>query len=310
MSELWDSLSLGPFPSTDHLVRGSWAPLYFEPIPGSGERLTIAIAVVGQTGFEVVTANRLSALGCLFPNDVDRLEFFVRTAIEAITADVKLRGIEALTSPRIPMSGVYLGPPQESLGESLKDIAETWIKKSSSLATHGEEPSDEQNLSNEAPALPLRRLRKMDKLPLVVYDGVIEKAPLLSAYFREDIREHRVRRRGYPNSIDYCGRNIVANFCTLHAARISAVRVDHTLKPPLWDLRAYRDKHPIYKEASFELHVQRPASYDTQFTENQHRKVAQVLANLQIEAKLAEITLRPYSTVDEIVGRIIEAEAA
>ena len=310
MSNLWASLSLGPFPSTDHLVRGSWAPLYFEPIPGSGERLTIAIAVVGQTGFEVVAASRLSALGCLFPNDVDRLEFFVRAAIEAVTADVKLRGMEALTSPNSPMGGVYLGKPQESLGDSLKSIAESWLRKSSSLASHGEEQFEEQSLHNEAPVAPPRRLRTLDNLPLVIYDGVVEKMPLLSAYFRDDIRERRTRRRGYPNGIDYCGRKIVANFCTLHAARISVTRVNQTLKPPLWDLRSYRDKHPMYNQASFELHVQRPAAYDTQFTDNEHRKVAQVLANLELEADLAEIILRPYSTAEEIIGRIIEAEAA
>lgn len=308
MSNVWTRL--GQFPSTDHLVRGSWAPLYFEPIPGSGERLTIAIVVVGQAGAEVVVANRISALGCLFPNDVERLEFFVRTAVEAIEADVNLRGMEALTRPRSPMSGIYLGEPRESLGESIKDIATSWLKKSSSLMSNEQQDIQEQLLEDVDYLAPPIAMRSRDHLPLIVYDGVVKKMPFLATYFREDIQEGRTQRRSQHDSIDYCGRNIVVNFYTLRASRLSVSRVHSMLKPPLWDLNAYRNKSPSYLNASFEMHVQRPASYDTQFTQNEHRRVAQVLASLEIEARMANITLRPYSSAAQMVDRIIEAEAA
>lgn len=310
MTKSLTGLNIGSFPSTDHLMRGKWAPIYFEPIPGSGERLTIAIIVVGNSGFEIVVADRLSALGCMYPNDYERVHFFVRAAIETVRASVEKRGLEVLMSGSVPMSGVYLGKAREGMGDNLKSIAETWLHKSSSLVSHGYEEAQIQDIDKADPVEVPRVAHAQDRLPLVVYDGVMKKNPFLSSYFRTDIREGLARRPRHASGIDYCGKKLVANFCTLRAARASVSYVNNTLKPPLWDLRAFRDTHSEFSRASFELHIQSPASYDTQFTEREHRRAAEALANLHYEAKKADITLRSYTSPAEIVGRIIELEAA
>jgi len=315
MSDFWINLSMGgedDFPTDKDLVRGKWAPLYFEPIPGSGERLTIAAIVVGNDGFEIVAANRLSALGCLYPEDVDRLNFFVRAAIDAVREDLSIRGIEVITKPQPPMTGIYFGKARECMGNTLLAIAKSWLSRSSSLMSLQEE-IEGRLLQEEIQPIHenfLKR-REPDKLPLIVYDRVFHLEPALSINFHPDIRAGRnrtARRRGSTISIDYDGRNIVANFCTLKAANAS--QAPRIIKPQLWDLTIHRRTTRRSQGISHELLVQRPAPYDTQFTDKQHQSVATALVELELQAQKGGIILRPFTTPEEMVRRVIEAEAA
>jgi hypothetical protein len=48
-----EALTLGALPGAGRYT-GHWWPIYLEPVPGSGERMTVAIIVVGDSGERVV----------------------------------------------------------------------------------------------------------------------------------------------------------------------------------------------------------------------------------------------------------------
>lgn len=113
--------------------RGQWAPLYLEPIPGSGERITFAVALLGPDGSPHIER--------LLRPDVLRLMYGPKARHLAAMFDMVEQDVRAALSARIPvqpsLQGFFLGSFRTGLGQSQADLIDQGRVMSASLATRG-----------------------------------------------------------------------------------------------------------------------------------------------------------------------------
>ena len=304
------SLNLSGFPSSGSEIRANWAPVYLEPIMGSGERLTIGLAVVSDDTYTVLSANKLSRFQCLYGKSGADVEFLAEAALDALRLDISERGLDALTEPHPPVAGLHIGEIREGAGTTVDAIALAWLPGLSSLVSASDQFASISKPvgahTHEEAALPTR-----DQLPKRVAEEVIALRPGLVDFFRTELRPDGHARKitkGHKVTIDYVGAKIVANFCTLYGYKPSQAARD--IKHRLWDLKVDRDgsgKLPgFYRD--HELLVFRPANDDPNYTDKQLENVSEALEELKSQADQEDIRLRPLVSVKDIAKHILNAE--
>lgn len=101
---------------------GHWAAFYYEPIPTSGERLTIAVAAWDAEGHSI----EQTIPRCLFPHAMQSM-------IELLLAGTKRQfeegGIEAVAMP-----GIFVGSVRRGMGSDRADVLRQGISLTSSIA--------------------------------------------------------------------------------------------------------------------------------------------------------------------------------
>ncbi|WP_235756523.1 hypothetical protein [Paracoccus salsus] len=296
------------FPRWRDEVRAKWAPLVFSPIPGSYERLVVACAVVGPGSHHVQVGNQLSRLGCLYGAEAEIISSAVYHLVNSLAEDIKQRGIEALLEPRLALEGAELGRVREAAGQSVESIAHDWLATLSSF--HIAPKKDADILLRAAHSLSDAKSR-VDSLPIMVFDSLSKKHLELSAYFSEDIRNGRVRRRrnsAFEVTIDFSGKKLVANFATLGAGGVSASAGN--IKERLWDLKVDRERDKSKKVRAHELIIKLPDDDHPELTDRKRQNFSAVLSSLEAQADEAEMRLRSFTSVRSISEHIEKREAA
>lgn len=306
-----DRLSTAAFPAFKRSIRAQWAPMIFEPIAGSYERLVIGVAVVSDSGFHLELANALDRLYCLYSDNALGAAYAIQLSAEQLRQDLAERGVRALTEPRPSISGVAIGECRTAEGESLEKIGASWMSTLSSLYDDTAKRPDDIEQEQSADVVDLRD-GGGDRLPTMVLGYVAEHRQGLVHFFSSDLREGRKRRmagRSHVVLIDFAGSHLVANFGTLRAGGIaSSVNL---IKRRLWDLKVDRDKDvsPILVR-QHEMILQAPPSDDPQISAKQHSNIKEALEALEEQADQEELRLRAMPTVSAIGKYVLQAEAA
>jgi hypothetical protein len=305
------AFDINRIPSFDKSVRAKWAPVVLEPIAGSYERLVVAVAVVGPSGFHIEAANALERLICLYADGAEGVAYAIKLSVEQLNIDLARRSIEALTNPIPAITGVQILDCREAEGRTLKDIGVSWMLSLSSLY---KADSEEAVLAEDIPAFIAseERERGGDRLPILIFDYVKDQKATFARYFSPEVQQGRRRRPAGKNHeviIDFAGSKLVANFGTLQAGGVG--RSVTQIKRRLWDLKVDRDdvSNQVFGRRH-ELILQAPRDSDPQFSERQHQQVREALAALERQADQEELRLRALSSVEEIGNHIIELEAA
>jgi hypothetical protein len=297
------------FPQLTRRVRAKWAPLLLAPIMGSPERLVIGVAAVSDEGFHIETANALRRLKCLYGEDADTAIFTAEAAMDALRVDITGRGVKALLEPVVTFSGVLVGPVNDGEATTVQQIARVWMTSLSSL--YQEEMGSRIELLREEATQQADGGGFTDRLPSLVLKYVADRRPGLEAFFNEDIRETRPRRRKRPKPhgviIDFAGSRLVANFGTLVAAnRVPSV---DKIKRRIFDLIVGRDTEAkSMAPRSREMIVQHPAADDPQVGARQSSEIAEALQALSYQAGTENIAFVPMTTVPLIGDHILRAE--
>jgi len=303
------SLLEADFPTNVGFVRANWAPLLLRPILGSPEQFVIGVAAVNEEGFFLERANSFARLNCLFSGEASSAILAAQAALDALEIDLSSRARAAIAEYHPIFSGVAVGELSEAEGQSLRNIACSWMAALSSIYSQSPEIKTVSNALATSEVAEVSRLR--DRLPALVLDYVISKRPGLDKFFSEEIREQHVRRRANASAvyIDFAGSNLVANFGTLSANQ-HAASVDR-IKRRLWDLKVDRDneKGGLAKR-DHEMIVQHPSKNDPQFTEKQFDRISEALLSLEQQADQEEIRLRALNTIDQIGEHLLQKEAA
>lgn len=308
------ALSLADFPQPTDAVRASWAPIFIEPLAGSGERLTVAVVAANTDNFFVARANRLDRLKCLYGNEAQGIEFAIDVSLDAYDSMLAEVGLSAMRDPEWIFASIHLGQIRDGAGNSVEEIARQWLAYSSSFhdqPTPGliAKTAELRGFGSEDLA-PVSVIR--DRLPKLVHDYVVERQPRLSKAFSDvsiQVAQGRRRRKSHEVNIDFYGAKIVANLGTLVAGGIGT-SVEH-LKRKMWDLKVARDQHgsPLL-HLRHEMLVQHPANDDPQLSQRQLDNLNEALSELERQADLEQLRLRPLTTVREIGEHILRAEAA
>lgn len=302
------TLTSSDFPSFRTSVRARWAPVLLEPISGSYERLVVAVAVVGATGFHIEQANALDRLRCLYTTAADGMAWAVEVTGDHLRDELARRGENAVAGIVPLLTGFQIGEWREAEGESLSSIGAGWMRALSSLykadkAVGEVEPDFAGSMSDEISAASL------DKLPDLVLDYVSEHQSGLVHFFNQQIRKRQRRRRSFDVLIDFAGSRLVANFGTLRASSLTP-SIDN-VKHRLWDLKVERDADTGkmgYRQ--HEMIVQVPLLGDPQITKRQAANISEALQALEEQADQEDLRFRPMNTVEAIGQHILTTEAA
>jgi len=300
------------FPSFRSKVDAKWAPLLIQPIEGSYERLVFGVAVVSNDGFHLEIANRLDRLQCLYADQSKIVISVIEWTVESLRSDLAKRSIEALLEPSFPFSGVKVGELRNGEGESLEQIACSWMVSLSSLYTDKYSEDFELELVERGVEEVRPKSGGGDRLPILIKDYIKEKRVGLVPFFSEDVRLERKRRsarRGAEVNIDFAGSKLVANFGTLQANGVSLS--SGRIKSRLWELKVNRDADwERGQDRYHEMLIQIPPKNDPQFSAKQMRNVAEALETLEEQADQEEIRIRSMTSVEQIGEHLLELEAA
>jgi hypothetical protein len=291
-------------------VRARWAPVFFEPISGSYERLVVGVAAVNESGFHLEVANQLDRLKCFYGHDALGAISAVQIASEYLQADLAKRAIDALTDPDPAVTGIAFGDLREAEGNSLSAIAQSWMAALSSLYI-------EPKMEIAVETVPTIQTVASgdgsgDRLPFLVCDYVKGRRAGFSDFFSEDLRTGKQRRtKGSSHKIliDFSGSKLVANFGTLKAGSLTGSV--NLIKRRLWDLKVQRDaeqKSPLLRQ--HEMILQRPPNDDPQITEKQQSNLKDAFEALEHQADQEELRLRAMGSVQQIGEHILAAETA
>ena len=114
------------------LHKVSWAPVYFEPLPGSGERFTIAVCVIPEGREpECIPSLQPSTVNKVFPED----RSFLRDAVEMVRESLQayVRETNSFQGWRPPFDGVELGTPASGKTRNTSEFLDAALHLTSAL---------------------------------------------------------------------------------------------------------------------------------------------------------------------------------
>lgn len=208
--------------------QANWWPVYLEPIPGSGERLTVAVIVNGNDGVrQVRSVLPISAFRMLYGDHAMGMMAVVVQTLERIQSQMNQR--TAISRLKLPYGGVHIGAKRDSLADDINGVFDQAVRLTSSLGitTFGEatDSSDVQKAFAEWAA----RIRNV-----VISDHRY-------AAWNERF-EHNVKLGTRKARINFIAGQYVANFGVLRPQTPADMRA---LKIKIFDLERYRRHHPL-----------------------------------------------------------------
>lgn len=303
------SLDTNMFPQLRDGVRAQWAPVFFEPISGSYERFVVGIAAFNNQGFHLEWANKLDRLTCFYGANARGAISAIQIAGEYLHEDLAKRAGRAIGEPDPAVSGIVFGDTREAEGNSLEEIAQSWMAALSSLY---QSDMTQASSSSELEEVAAETEGSGDRLPFLVCDYVKSKRVGFEKFFSADLRENKQRlakKNSQEPVIDFSGSRLVANFGTLKAS--SLPRSFELVKLRLWDLNTVQVRdHNSMAARNYEMILQRPAKDDPQVSDKQYNRLEEALKELEAQADENKLRLRQLETYQQIGDHVLKTEAA
>lgn len=295
------------FPSKAALQRGVWAPLLFAPNPDSPERLVIAVAAVAGNEFHVAVADAAKRLSCLYGEAATTALLVQQGSVQALEADIAIRGLDALRDAVPAFSGVTVGALREGEACSMRELATSWLDAISSLHSARRRDTLANEEAVETAVATIQAQTDNDRLPVLVYKAVEEADPQLGSYFSADIRS-RARKTPRPAPqkvfIGFAGSNVVANFATLNPARPRPM-IDH-IKRLMWDLARHQDDEAtrFIGKRNYEMIVFHRDESDPDYDEAKAPVLNEMLGDLKDQGAKDGIGVQPQASVAAIADHV------
>lgn len=202
-------------------IKGRWAPIFVEPMIGSGERFTFAIAAcTPDGGVAVERVIRPEVLRALYGKKAKHFAEMLASAEEAVTL-----ALHQNTEARFPADGFIMGSFRAARGASLQDLVEQGRMMCASLATttineqHASDAEEDERATG-------RWARK-------VQIHVTTTAQDLNPFFS---REWKPRDRAIASRFGFFNGHYVAHFGVVR--RDNPTSSLYHLKARLWELAA------------------------------------------------------------------------
>jgi hypothetical protein len=286
-------IQLPPLPT----YRAQWRAVYFETIPGSGERFTFAILVRGSDGrSDIRDTLRPGTMRAMLGSKGEVLHGMMVRAIVAIKQHLD-KGGNWLESPLL-LSNMVIGPIRDTLAENFEQVFDQAIRLSASLgeSSIGAEQDQPLNLDAEIQAW-ASRIRSFVEAMQVNLKGNF------------DLRIKDAQQLGNKARIGFMHSHYAASFAVLHS-RSERISADiSSIKKKLWDLDQLRHNR---LDAPQQLEIIVGHTPFELISSNQ--KMFQTLSNkleiLRAEAANKNIDVFPTSDVKEAADHILRKVAS
>ena len=285
------------FPSAP-AVSAEWAPVYLEPLHGSGERFVVAVVCRDDGGRGVAKlAIRPSVLKCMYGEQAAHVLGLAELAIESFHDHLTGGGNLGTWTP--PSKNCQMGVIRVAYGDSLESILNQGIRLTASLADDGsiELPTPDDN--NEVSAL------QVDRFVQQVKATVKQRVQDFETRFNRTVM---VRQGAEPTSIGYLGVQIAANFDVLIPG-YALTRKRTRAKAKLLDLQALKDQVDLAgSRHAYELMLWVPSQSSPLYSEADFRRSESVFLELQEIGDKHSLRVEKMTSPEQAAQRIFSAE--
>ena len=298
-------LSPDEFPTGQNGLEARWRPIQIEPVPGSGERITVGVAVAGDGGYVVELAPGIDKLDCLYGREARAIIDAATLSVASLDQHLRDHGPDAWNSFEAPFISVDFGEERVASGSSLEGIAHQAFTLSSSLMV-----SQRQQIA-EIPSTAIAKLVEdhspvatETKLTKSVREIVTRERPRLEEAFNVPLKTGHNRRAPV---VHFLTHRTVANFNLMRPGRVpQSLR---SIRNSLWTLLIHRDMDEFSSQADHRVYIQRPKENDPHWSEVQLSDVADACEEAHVEAGHQELEVRVVTSVEEIGADVLEAVA-
>jgi hypothetical protein len=278
-------------------ITAEWAPVYFEPLLGSGERLAVAVICRDSEGRGAAKiAVRSAVLKCMYADQAEHVLGLIELVVESFDDHLLSEGILGEWVP--PSTSCYIGPIRVAFGESLDSILAQGIKLTASLAGEVEIDSVTEEEKNDS-TLQVERFVQQVKVALK------QRVQDSESRFNRTVT---VRQGAEPTSIGYLGPRLAANFDVL-VPDISLTRKRTRAKAKLLDLQALKDQVDLGGgRDSYELLLWVPSTSSPLYSESAFRRSESVFLELQEIGDKHELRVEKMASPEEAASHIFSVE--
>lgn len=267
--------------------RASWAPVFFEPITGSGERITVAVVVSDAAGGEVKRTVRDDVLKALYGSKQAHLSQMIDFVLAALLSQIGHR------NPTIPLTGFSLGSWQEASSRAGRyGVLRQAVYRSSSMASLDDLDAQEDETAAQEGAR---------QWQVQIRQSVIERRPELANSFN---REVQLISNGMPPRIGFLFESRGANFATLRPTGLSTSV--GTVRGKLYELVMVKREGFVSRGAMI---LGAPHEDDITYPEKALHATMRAIAELRHEAAKDDLELIPARSVSEAADQVLALAA-
>lgn len=254
----------------------TWAPILWEPIMLSGEKLTAIIAAIGNDGEILVEPIlRQDILKILYPNKHSDAISLINWVCDTCKNHLSKGG--NFSDWASPFSGFSVGETHLISSQNIQSVIRQAIPLCSSLSDLGTVAHSETTKTTEM---------SNDRWRNSIREEVIRRLPRLDQSFN---RQFKIVAGARQTTIDFVGQKTASNFSRLISNQLS--RCVRDSKAQILDLAALRDDISLFTgDERYQLMVWRPdeAQKDT-LSEQQKRLIEEAFLELEGEGDRFEL---------------------
>lgn len=281
------------FPS-EPALSGSWQSIYIEPVVGSGERISIAVAAVAGGQYKIIQSIRPELLDCLYGSKSGEIQSMISWIIES--ANQELCKARSLNNWTAPVSDVTLGDIHAAADENINAILKQGVRFSSSLSTLALEADREEDDTQPKPY--------SERWTKSIIEEMERVNPLLINNFKT-----RVRLSGSEilTTFGFVNEKYASNFGLLIPTRLSNSL--NTLKARVFDLEAFKKSDNLIKPSCYEIIVGTPSFSDPTLTDKSVSKLKNTIDMVSEIAATEGIQLYRVETALDAARHINQSAA-
>jgi hypothetical protein len=267
--------------------RASWAPVFFEPITGSGERITVAVIVSDSAGREVKRTVRDDVLKALYGSKRGHLSKMIDFVLAALRSQV------GEFNPALPITGFSVGSWQEASSRAERyGVLRQAVYRSCSLASLDDLDTQEDELTVQEGA---------KQWQAQVRQSVIEQRPALANHFNLDVQ---LISNGLPPRIGFLYEGKAANFANLRPTGLSVSVV--AARGKLYELAMVKKEGLLVRGTVI---LGAPREDDLTYSEKSLQAAMRAIAELKYEASRDGLELVPAHSVTEAADQVLALAA-
>lgn len=272
--------------------KAAWAPIYFEPIMGSGERLTVAVVAIAENGeFKINQSIRQDVVKAMYGNKSEQFNSLIQLIISNLT--LHLSKIKNLENWCPPMQGVTLGKIKQTYSTDITGVLRQAVMLSASMSSLDFYSNDEEN----------EQYSSENTWSKLVKDAVLVKHAHFSHYFNQ---QFKVTKEARAAKIFFLSDRSAINTERLRPSNIST-DLDKS-KARLLDLFAVKDHEDFFQRQTHELIVYRPYDDEPIYSKPQIKRMKDAFLTLEEIGDKHSIIVTSVHTVQEALKRIVGAE--
>ena len=234
--------------------RAEWAPVYIEPMLGSGERITALIVARMDNGSSLVELSlRAKVLTCMYGDQGAKILGVAKFLKDSL--DEHLAIGRQLSEWIPPAANCYVGVIRIALGGQLEDVVRRAARLTASTSGADLIEVEGDEIVAAAP--------EVDQWMQTIRGIVTDKSRHLGEYFNQEVS---IRPGAMPTRIGYLGERIAANFDALVPGNNLSNKRNRS-KARLVDLQILQDQVDLIKRSSYELMLWVPARSAPNYSE-------------------------------------------